>query len=80
MCSSDLASVDKTVRLWRATPEERARLLADAPPFDAEAWQRNIAPPTPEELADLDDFLRELDEMRQHDLKRQEERLAELGE
>jgi hypothetical protein len=63
----------------RATPEELARLLAAAQPFDVESWQRGKVPPTPEELADLDEFLREREDMRQLDLKRQNERLAELG-
>jgi hypothetical protein len=42
-----------------------------------EAWQRGTVPPTPEELADPEDFLREREEMRQHSAQRQEERLAE---
>jgi hypothetical protein len=64
----------------RATPEERARVLAMAPAFDAEAWRRNTVPPTPEELADLEEFLREREEMRQQSLTYIEKRIAELGE
>jgi hypothetical protein len=65
----------------RATPEERARILAMAPPpFDAAAWQRGAVPPTPEELADLEEFLREREEMRRSSLACSEERLAERGE
>ncbi len=62
----------------RATSEERARILTAAPAFDVEAWGRDRVSPTPEELADLEDFLRELEEMRQSGLER--ERLAELSE
>jgi hypothetical protein len=62
----------------RATPEERARLLAAARPFDLEAWQRHAVPPTPEELADLEEFLRELEEMRRYNLEH--DRLADLHE
>jgi hypothetical protein len=64
----------------RATPQERARILAAVRPFDMEAWLRDAVPPTPEELADLEDFLREREEMRQYSLERERERLAELGE
>jgi hypothetical protein len=64
----------------RATPEEVERILAAAAPFDAEAWLRGAVPPTPEELADLDEFLREREELRQLELARMEERLAALGE
>jgi hypothetical protein len=60
----------------RATPEERARLVA-AMPFDSDLWQRNAVPPTNEELADLEDFLQEREEMRRHSLERARERLAE---
>lgn len=48
----------------RVSPEERERILAGAMPFDVEKWQRNAVTPSPEELADLDEFLAELQEMR----------------
>jgi hypothetical protein len=63
-----------------ATPEERARILAAGRPFDAEAWLRDAVPATPEEVADLEEFLREREEQRRYSLQRQEELLAELGE
>jgi hypothetical protein len=62
----------------RATPQERAHLLAAALPFDVEAWRRDAVPPTPEELADLEDFLQEREEMRRYSLER--EQLVELNE
>ena len=40
----------------QATPDERARILACAPPFDAETWRQGAVPPTPEELADPEGF------------------------
>jgi hypothetical protein len=63
----------------QATPEERARILAAGQPFDAEAWLRNAVPATPEELADLEEFLKMREEMRAHSLRRGEEFLAEFG-
>jgi hypothetical protein len=63
----------------RATPEERARILASTVPFDAEVWQRGAVLPTPEELDDLEDFLREHEEARQYSAERQEERMADPG-
>jgi hypothetical protein len=58
-------SVDpKSVRSIQVTPEERERILAGAKPFDVEKWQRNAITPSPEELADLDEFLAELQQMR----------------
>ena len=61
-----------------ATPEERERILAAGRSFDAEAWLRNAVPATPE-IADLSDFLRELDQMGRFNLIRQEVLLEELG-
>jgi hypothetical protein len=49
----------------RATDEERDRILGAAPPFDADSWMRGEVPPSPEELADLDAFLREREALRQ---------------
>lgn len=59
----------------RATPEERARVMASAPPFDAEAWLRDAVPPSVEELADLDDWLKEREEERGFCVQREQERL-----
>jgi hypothetical protein len=61
----------------QATPEECARIVA-AVPFDIDRWQRDVVPPTNEELTDLEEFLREREEMRRHSLGRARERLAEL--
>jgi hypothetical protein len=62
----------------RATPQERARILLAVLPFDVESWRRDAVPPTPEELADLEDFLREREEMRRYSLEH--ERPVELNE
>jgi hypothetical protein len=61
----------------RATIEERARLLATVQPFDVAAWLRNAVEPTPEELADLEEFLQEREELRCSSLEHDLERLAE---
>ena len=51
---------------FRATPERRA-----ARPFETEEWQRNTIPPTPEELADLEEFLHALERERQQSLEQE---------
>jgi len=51
--------VQKVARL-RASPEERTRILASSLPFDYEAWAREAGPPTPEELTEMEEFLREV--------------------
>ena len=53
----------KLARL-KATPEERARILASSPPFNYEAWMREAGPAMPEELAEMEEFLREREEER----------------
>ncbi len=49
----------------RATPEERARLLGASAPFSYEAWLEEVGPAVPEELAEMEDRLREREEERQ---------------
>ena len=71
---------ERSLAHLRATTEERARILGAGCPFDATAWLRDTVPATPEEAADLNEFLRELEAMRQYNLERQEELFAELGE
>jgi hypothetical protein len=65
----------KLARL-RATPEERARVLAPASAFDYEAWVREAGPATLEELAELEEFLRGREAERQRSLAHEED----LGE
>jgi hypothetical protein len=69
----------KLARL-RATPEERGRILASSPPFDYEAWVREAGPAMPEEIAEMEEFLREREEERRRSLAREEERFERLGE
>lgn len=52
----------------RATPEERARLLAKGTSFDYEAWLREAGPATPEELAEMEGILRERENVRRASL------------
>jgi hypothetical protein len=54
----------KLARL-RATSAERAQVLASASPFDYEAWVREAGPATREELAEMEEFLREREAERQ---------------
>jgi hypothetical protein len=56
----------------RATPEERARLLAASMPFDYDAWLREAGPAVPEELADMEEILREREEERRRSLAGEE--------
>ena len=70
---------EKKIARLRATPEERARTLAAGPPFDYEAWIREVGPATPEELAEMDEFLRERGEERRRSLAFDEGRLARPG-
>ena len=67
----------KVARL-RVSPEERAGILASKPPFDYDAWMQQAGPPTPEELAEMEELLREREEERVRSLARQEERSAIL--
>jgi hypothetical protein len=68
----------KLARL-RATPEERAQILASSAPFDYEAWIREAGPATPEELAEMEEFLRSREVERQRSLAQDEARGERLG-
>ena len=48
----------------RATPEERARILAAGTPFDYDAWLQEAGPAVPEELVEMEEILREREEER----------------
>jgi hypothetical protein len=61
----------KLARL-RATPEERARVLASVSPFDYEAWAREAGPASLEELAEMEEFLRGRELERQRSLAHEE--------
>jgi hypothetical protein len=56
---------EQTLARLRATPEERARVLAAASPFDYEAWVREAGPATAEELAEMEELLRAREAERQ---------------
>ena len=73
-------SFEEKIAHLRATPEQIARLVGDTPPFDFDAWMREAGPPTPEELAEMEEFLREREADRQRSLACEAERLAWLGE
>jgi hypothetical protein len=69
----------KLARL-RATPEEIARLVADTPPFDFDAWMAEARPGdwTPEDEAEIEEWLAEREAMRQRSSQGLEEKLADL--
>jgi hypothetical protein len=54
----------RELRRLQITPEAREKLFAGARPFDCDAWRRERGPATPEGLAEMEDFLRELREER----------------
>jgi hypothetical protein len=56
---------ERKIARLRATQEERARILAAGPPFDYEAWVREAGPAKAEELAEMEEFLREREAERQ---------------
>ena len=65
------------LRRLQKTPEEVARLLANAPRFDYEQWCRESPPATPEELADMEAFLQERETERQRSIEQEMGTLAE---
>jgi hypothetical protein len=66
-------SFEQKLARLRATPAERARVLAAASPFDFEAWVREAGPATPDELAEMEDLLRAREAERQRSLAHEEE-------
>jgi hypothetical protein len=64
--------LERVARL-RATPEERARILAAGTPFDYDAWLEEAGPAVPEELAEMEELLREREEERRGSLTGEEE-------
>lgn len=70
---------EQRIAALRVTPEERARVLASAAPFDYDAWVQQSEPATPEELAEMEELLRERDVERQRSLASEKERLREAG-
>lgn len=55
---------ERKIARLRATPEERAKILGAGKPFDYEDWVREAGPAVPEELAEMEEFLREREEER----------------
>ena len=65
----ELKEQEREERPWtslRATPEEIARLVADIPPFDFDAWMAETEPDawTPEDEAEIEEWLAEREAMR----------------
>jgi hypothetical protein len=68
---------DDALASLRATGAERFRILSTIPAFDAEKWERGTIPPDAEELADLEEFLREREETRRRSLEAERQRFDE---
>ena len=57
------------IQRLKATPEELAQRFANARVFNYDEWVRHSRPATPEELEDMEEFLRELYEERSATLR-----------
>jgi hypothetical protein len=73
------ATFEQKLARLRATPAERASILESSPPFDYEVWVREAGPATPEELAEMEEFLGEREEERRQSLAGEEEQRARPG-
>ena len=65
---------ERRARHMADAPEQRARVLASLSPFDYEAWVREAGPPTIEELAEMEEFLRGREVERRQSLADEEAR------
>jgi hypothetical protein len=63
----------------RASPEERAQILASAPPFDYAAWVQEAGPAAPEELVEMEEFLRASQVERERSLALEQRRNKKSG-
>ena len=59
------------IRYRRRSPEEVAQLAVGRRPFSYEDWQRKAPPATVEELAEMEEFLRERHAEREANLERE---------
>ncbi|MFN3648567.1 MAG: hypothetical protein ACK47B_03215 [Armatimonadota bacterium] len=67
---------ERKIARLRATPEERAKILAGGEPFDLDAWLREVGPARPDELEEMEELLRERAEERRRGLTAEDEQLA----
>jgi hypothetical protein len=76
------APFEEKIAHLRATPEEIARLVGNTPPFDFDTWmdEARSGDWTPEDEAEIQEWLAEREAMRPHCSQRLEEKLAELDE
>ena len=63
----------KRIAELRATPEERERILSAGQPFDYWEWVREAGPAKPEELAEMEEFLRKREREREWSLALEEQ-------
>jgi hypothetical protein len=64
MTEQERERFERKIARLRAAPEYIARLVADTPPFDFDAWMAEAGPSTPDELAEMEGFLREREQER----------------
>jgi hypothetical protein len=69
----ELEAIEERIRSRQRSPEEVAKLSAGKASFDYQEWVRENSPATPEELAETEDFLRELNAEREAILAREAE-------
>jgi hypothetical protein len=65
---SNNPEVENELRRLQYTPEERERLFPAAPPFQIAEWLQSMPPATPEELAEMEEFLQEREAEREASL------------
>ena len=63
--------VEEELRRIQYTPEERARRFRRTSPFRLADWQQEAPPATPEELAEMEEFLRHRDAEREASLAKE---------
>jgi hypothetical protein len=63
--------VEEELRRIQYTPEERERRFRRTGPFRLAEWEQEAGPPTAEELAEMEEFLREREAEREASLARE---------
>ncbi|HET6382761.1 MAG TPA: hypothetical protein VFJ58_05160 [Armatimonadota bacterium] len=66
----DDVKLENRLRQLQYTPEERARILCGAEPFDLAKWKAEAPPASEEELAEMEEFLKDREREREISLER----------
>ena len=67
----DKLVADEELERLQVSSEERARLFEGVAPLDVDAWLRETGPASAEELAEMEEFLRDLRTEREASLARE---------